>query len=144
VKAISVCQPWATLIVHGLKRLETRSWATGHRGPLAVHAGKSFPPSARMLCLQEPYRTLLAGAGLLDWRDLPTGHIIGVAEVVGCTRAPELERLPDLERQLGDFGPGRWAWALVNPRPLPAPVPCRGRLGLFEVPDLIVPVNQCA
>jgi activating signal cointegrator 1 len=144
MKAVSVCQPWASLIVHGLKRLETRCWATPHRGALAIHASKCFPPAARMLCLQEPYRTLLAGAGLRDWRDLPTGLVLGVVEVLGCTRVPEMEHIPELESQLGDFGRGQWAWLLANARPLPEPVPCRGRLGLFDVPDPAVPASQCA
>jgi hypothetical protein len=144
MKAVSVCQPWASLLVHGFKRLATRSWAIRHRGPLLIHASTLFPVSARMLCRQEPYRTLLAGAGLFGWRDLPTGVLLGVAEVVGCTRTPELGPVPDLEQQLDDFGPGRWAWSLVNVRPLPAPVPCRGWPGVFDVPDLVPVVNRCA
>jgi activating signal cointegrator 1 len=135
MRAVSVMQPWATLIVHGCKRLETRPWATGHRGPVAIHASKSFPAAARALCRIEPFRTLLANVGYPDWRDLPAGKVLGVAEVVGCTRVEELAAVTELERLLGDFGPGRWAWALTAASPLPTPVPFRGQLGFYDVPD---------
>jgi hypothetical protein len=143
MNALSLAQPWASLLIHGLKRLETRSWAASHRGPLAIHASKRFPAAARMLCSQEPYRTLLAAVGVHDWRDLPTGVLLGVADLVGCARAPESSLIPELERQLGDFGPGQWVWTFAHPRPLLVPVPCRGQLGIFQVSDLF-PVNECA
>ena len=40
MKAITVWQPWASLLVSGRKRYETRSWATTYRGPIAIHAAK--------------------------------------------------------------------------------------------------------
>lgn len=40
MKAISLWQPWATLIATGAKQIETRSWATSYRGPIAIHAAK--------------------------------------------------------------------------------------------------------
>ena len=42
MKAITISQPWAHLIVRGEKRVENRTWPTEHRGPLAIHAGKSL------------------------------------------------------------------------------------------------------
>jgi hypothetical protein len=41
MKALSVCQPWAWAIVHGIKTIENRSRPTRHRGPLVIHASKS-------------------------------------------------------------------------------------------------------
>lgn len=50
MKAITIRQPWASLIAAGVKTIETRSWSTKYRGPLAIHAGKhndgSFFPCA--------------------------------------------------------------------------------------------------
>ena len=43
MKAITLTQPWATLVAIGAKRIETRSWRTFYRGPLAIHAGKTLP-----------------------------------------------------------------------------------------------------
>jgi hypothetical protein len=42
VKAITLQQPWASLIALGAKSVETRSWSTAYRGPLAIHAGKKW------------------------------------------------------------------------------------------------------
>ncbi len=43
MKAITLHQPWATLVAVGAKRIETRSWATSYRGPLAIHAARTTP-----------------------------------------------------------------------------------------------------
>ncbi len=42
MKAISIKQPWASLIVEGIKDIENRNWFTYHRGPLYIHTGKRF------------------------------------------------------------------------------------------------------
>jgi hypothetical protein len=44
MKALSLHQPWASLIGLGVKTIETRSWSTKYRGPLAVHASLRRPP----------------------------------------------------------------------------------------------------
>lgn len=43
MRALSLHQPWASLVALGVKRIETRSWATSYRGPLAIHASRKFP-----------------------------------------------------------------------------------------------------
>jgi hypothetical protein len=136
MKTLSLVQPWAILVVLGAKRYETRSWQTAHRGSLAIHASGRFPPAARALCRTAPFRTLLAQAGFHDWDSLPCGAIVGVVELVQCLNAMELANLDPVERALGDFNPGRWAWQLAQPRRLATPIPCRGRLSVFEGPEL--------
>ncbi|KXG09931.1 hypothetical protein AT864_01491 [Anoxybacillus sp. P3H1B] len=42
MKAITIKQPWATLIALGEKKFETRSWKTNYRGKIAIHAGKTI------------------------------------------------------------------------------------------------------
>jgi hypothetical protein len=137
MKCISVIQPWATLIVLGVKRLETRTWRTPHRGRLAIHATRNFPEAARARCLAEPFHSLLRDAGYLHSADLPRGAIVGAVELLDCVPGEEALRLvtDSPEPDFGDYGSGRWAWRLVNPCRLAAPVPFCGRLGLFEVPD---------
>jgi hypothetical protein len=43
VKALTLHQPWASLVAAGVKMIETRSWSTRYRGPLAIHAGAKRP-----------------------------------------------------------------------------------------------------
>jgi hypothetical protein len=40
MKALTLHQPWASLVAVGAKTIETRSWSTRYRGPLAIHAAK--------------------------------------------------------------------------------------------------------
>src|SRR6202030_2406661 len=50
MKALTLTQPWATLVAIGAKRIETRSWPTLYRGPLAIYAAKRFPKWAQDTC----------------------------------------------------------------------------------------------
>jgi hypothetical protein len=135
IKALSISQPWASLVIMGVKRLETRPWQTRYRGPLAIHASKNFSRAARMLCLQEPCRSALQSAGVDVWSRLPCGVILGVVELVDCVRVEEFGEVPADELSLGDFRPGRWVWRFENPKLLPAKITYRGQLGVFDVPD---------
>jgi activating signal cointegrator 1 len=143
MKAISLLQPWATLVAIGAKRVETRSWSTSYRGMLAIHAsaGKQDYMSIRMT---EPYCSALYG------QPVPFGKIVAVCELIavreirfdpdkfvgwewrnkaGRTR---LHELTEQERAFGDYRPGRWAWLLDNIKRLDQPVPAKGKLGLWE------------
>ncbi len=96
MKALTLTQPWATLIAIGAKRIETRSWWTSYRGPLAIHAGKNLAPvGGRIgltdLCGREPFK----GALDLLWQpsgtfwapeSLPLGYIVAIADLVDCVR----------------------------------------------------------
>jgi hypothetical protein len=142
MQCLSVRQPFASLLVAGAKRLETRSWRTRHRGPLAIHAARQFPSAARALCGQEPFRSALLWAGFDDSAALPRGQVIGFVTLVGCVAtetllATEFDGERPGERHFGDFRPGRWAWACVHPVALAVPQAYRGRRGLFEVPDTL-------
>jgi hypothetical protein len=134
VHALSVFQPWASLLVHGVKQVETRPWRTAHRGLLAVHASARLPPADRALCGHEPFRSALRQAGLDPHDQLPLGAVLGTVRLLDCVRVEELPHLPARERSLGDFRPGRWAWLLGDPSPWPTPRPARGRLGIYQLP----------
>jgi ASCH domain-containing protein len=110
VRAITIRQPWAELIVRGEKDVENRSWRTRHRGPLLIHAG------GRAL------RELYAEHGVPD--DAERSAIIGVVEVVDCTQ----------EKTSAWHEAGSWGWYLARPRRFKKPIPMKGRRGLFEVP----------
>jgi hypothetical protein len=122
----------------GVKRLETRPWRTRYRGPLVIHASKNFSRAARMLCLQEPWRSALQRAGIDVFSRLPCGVLLGTVELVDCVRVEEFGEVPADELALGDFRPGRWVWRFENPKLLPAKIAYRGRLGIFEVPQGIL------
>src|SRR5579884_3392379 len=132
---LSLMQPWATLIAIGAKRIETRSWPTRRRGPFFVHASVRMPTENLALCRAEPVRGVLAAAGYGGPEEMPRGAVVGWARIVGCELiTPDLEP-PPLERAVDHFAPGRWAWYLEEPRRIEPPVPARGMLGFWPLPD---------
>jgi hypothetical protein len=92
MKALTLTQPWASLVAIGAKRIETRSWSTSYRGPLAIHAAKGFPNDARRLCMQEPFRYALFADLPSDGpfrdkvNDLPLGEIVAVCRLTAVHR----------------------------------------------------------
>ncbi|HWQ42809.1 MAG TPA: ASCH domain-containing protein [Desulfosporosinus sp.] len=136
MKAISILQPWASLIAIDAKKIETRSWSTKYRGPLAIHASKGFSKSLRDLCNTQPFKAILTKAGLnLD--NLPLGKIVATCNLVDCIKmTPEfidfIESAKGHEREFGDYAVGRYAWILEDIKPLEKPIPVKGALSLWE------------
>lgn len=128
-KAISLWQPWASLIAHGEKKIETRSWCTWYTGPLAIHAAKRMPPEA-----QEFWGDELASGRIGTHLALPRGCIVGVCRLMRCCATEALApRLSAKELHYGNYSPGRFAWVLEDIRPV-KPIPLRGAMGLFNPP----------
>lgn len=134
MRALTLTQPWASLVAIGAKRIETRSWPTAWRGPLAIHAAQGFPAAARRCCYEQAFRIVL------DWHELnpanlPRGVVLATCRLVDCVPTEDAELLSGLtwfESSFGDYSPGRWAWVLDDIQPLAHPVPARGALGLWS------------
>jgi hypothetical protein len=115
-KALSIGQPFAGLIVLGLKERELRSWRTQYRGPLIVHASRrpARLPIQQRLPEHDVFRCF--------------GMFIGVVELTECVRAT-----PDDEGQAWVRPPEGWfSWSLERPRIFDKPWYGKGRLGLFS------------
>lgn len=151
MKALTLTQPFASLIAIGAKKIETRSWRTSYRGPLAIHAAKGFPEDARRLvrddwtffgALNPEYAEYAKTAGLKlvpsevgrrTEGQLPVGAVIATCQLVACIQAETImETLGERERAFGNYGPGRFAWILEDIQPLPEPIPAKGALSLWE------------
>lgn len=133
MKAISLWQSWASFMVLGLKENETRNWKTGYRGDLLIHAAKKmiYPP--------RPLRIILDSMDL-NLKHLPRGCIIGQVRLIDCKAITDrnMPNQNDVERDLGDYTPGRFMWITKCPKQLKEPVPFRGRQGFFNVPDEVL------
>jgi predicted transcriptional regulator len=117
-KALSVRQPWAQLVVSGLKTVEVRSWTTNYRGRLLIHSSKSPDEfTARQFRLGE----------------LPKGAIVGMVTLVDVRplTAESWRALESKHLNLGGPTPGLYAWMLTDAMAFKRPVPFRGRPGLF-------------
>jgi hypothetical protein len=146
VIALTLTEPWATLVVLGLKRFETRSWSTKQRRKILIHSAKGMPGWARECVFAEPFRSqLIAGLGVADeyevncLLDERRGHLIGGVRIIDVLPSDVArEQLSDDPRELafGDYGPNRYAWQLDTPVVMPKFVPCKGALSLWRVPPL--------
>jgi activating signal cointegrator 1 len=133
MRALSLTQPWASLVAIGAKTWETRSWQTAYRGPIAIHAAKTFPQDARQPCLTEPFKRALITAGIRSLSDLPLGAVVATATLVDCVRTEVVrDMLTSDERAFGDYSDGRWAWKFEDVERLPEPIPAKGALGLWR------------
>jgi activating signal cointegrator 1 len=132
MKAISLWQPWAYALVSGMKKIETRSWSTPYRGPLLIHAAKTFPVTARDFAMTE--RAL----GRLPAR-LPFGALVGVVNLADVRRTESvIQEISAIERLYGDYSWGRYAWMTDSFMAFDEPVPYKGKQGFFNVPDEII------
>ncbi len=135
MRVLTLIQPYATLVAIGAKKFETRSWQTSP-GPLAIHAGKGYPPQARAFARSALVARALAKAGLTA-DTLPTGVIVATCTVNSLTptgAAIHAFALSEDEIYFGEFhAPGRWwAWELRDVVPLAAPIPAAGKQGLWQ------------
>lgn len=147
MKAITIWQPWASLLAHRVKLHETRSWETAYRGPIAIHAAAVKVPQVLKRCFpEERDRTMFFDAvakGLHECytteeivhilEELPTGSVIATANLVGCHKITAIQRayaVDNVELALGDWTPGRYAWEFSDMK-LITPVPAKGKQGLW-------------
>lgn len=142
MKAITIWQPWASLVAIGAKKIETRSWATKYRGLLAIHAAAKTPGNCIVACHHEPFATVLKNAGFFkgDTVYLPCGVVIATCNLVDCVPiTPEfVATLSEQERTFGNYTPGRYAWILADVRRLDKPIPMNGRQRLWELDERII------
>lgn len=124
MKAISIRQPWAELILQGRKTIELRTWGTKIRGRIAVHAGKTMERGA---CDRHG----------LDPAELPGGALVGYVDIAEIIDLDEQtwEELRNDHLAAGGFPGDLVGWRLANPERLPEPVPMRGRRQFFNVAD---------
>jgi len=135
MKALSIRQPWASLILKARKDVENRCWPTKYRGRILIHAAKGMTReehedaiyfAVHAIRAGEPggtaHTTTLRELGFA-FEDLPRGGIIGSVEIVDCVSSSSSPWF------VGEFG-----FLLRDPRPLPFR-PWKGQLSFFDVPD---------
>ncbi len=148
--AITLHQPWATLIALGIKTVETRSWPAPERllgQVIAVHAGKRVVrrPGDR---IEQKLRAQLGE----DWiRTIPAGAVLATVRLAGMARVEYADPIsghavhdPGTEMECaagtgrtpidlwGDFSAGRWLWFLDDVESPPEPIPAVGRQGFWR------------
>lgn len=118
MKALSILQPYAWLIVNGIKDIENRTWRTGYRGPVLIHAGKNYP--------KWEYEQDAEQYENYPLREDMTGGIVGIATITDC-----------VSRSESKWFNGPYGFVMKDARPFPM-VPMRGQLSFFDVPPEIL------
>jgi hypothetical protein len=155
MKAITVLEPWASLIMLNQKHIETRSWKTNYRGQLLIHAGTGHRPWHMDLAFKEPFFSSLEQVHSTKLDKAITYHlgcIIAVCELTDCIKIvgaidgslgsfsvpvhkAELENGETIrgnEFYFGDYQIGRYAWILHDIKALEKPIPVKGQQGLWN------------
>lgn len=112
MKALTVRQPWASLIMSGMKDVENRTYRIHHRGRLVIHAAKAVTEPAL-----EKYRHLLDD-------EPPRGVVLGTVEIVDCVQ--------DSDSEWADHGSRIRNWIVKDPVAFAQPIKARGQQGLSE------------
>ena len=142
MKAITVKQPWASLIVEGIKDIENRTWKTNFRGRVLVHAGmaKTSGLMARYLSYDQhiEFRKKVGYSGL-DFLE-PLGCIIGSVEIVDCViNHPSILAEKTINKTYWKDGKNYiekvkpiYNWVLSNPIKFKKPISAKGKLSFWE------------
>jgi hypothetical protein len=138
MKALTIWQPYATLLLLHLKIYETRSWKTNYRGPLLITAAKRFDADRtqdvlriRKLLMQHfpHYSKLLETSLDVIHLKHTSGKALGVVQLVSCTSIPDGGN--SFENSVGHFGQNRFGWLFENRAFLRTPIACTGKQGLW-------------
>lgn len=125
MKALTICQPYAEMILRGEKRIENRTWPTTYRGPIYIHAGKN-----RSWWDEE-----------VDSKRYPRaawGAVVAVAKLINCVTIESIQagRYDDIYPWAlsHTHANGPWCWVLDSVSPI-GPWPWKGAQGLFEIDE---------
>ena len=123
VKALTIREPWATLIINGYKKYEFRSWKTNYRGRILIHAG---------LGKDKEYINRFDSYNI----HINNGYIIGEAIITDCILVDDsfIKSLKEIDPIV--YGKSnyieKYAWKLENIKKYDNPIPIKGKLGLWN------------
>lgn len=159
MKAITVKQPWASLIVHGIKDVENRTWKTNFRGRVLIHSGAKSAVDYKRRCLMGFWGIGMTDEMIIKANEYGIEHgcrwdewlkinsvIIGSVEIVDCvTNYPSIwaER-PYMGKIKDDSLIGHhmepviiWNWVLAHPILFPKPIPVKGKQSFWDYPNIL-------
>lgn len=144
MKAITIWQPYASLIAKDLKGYETRGFRTHYRGPLLIHSGQRPMRWILKHSNENALNVAIEHFGIDQLMQLPVGRAICVVDLVDCIEmTPEfITAQSQTELAVGDWKPGRYAWKIENPRSVEQ-VELIGKLGLWNVKDALIRRRCC-
>ncbi|XP_052528385.1 activating signal cointegrator 1 isoform X1 [Tympanuchus pallidicinctus] len=130
---LSMHQPWASLLVRGIKRVEGRTWYTSHRGRLWIAATAKRPSPQEISELETTYRMLLHKDVAFP-NDYPSGCLLGCVDVTDCLSQEQLnEQYPDLSQESGS----PFVFICTNPQEMVVKFPIKGKPKIWKLDSKI-------
>ncbi|GMJ11238.1 hypothetical protein HRI_004793000 [Hibiscus trionum] len=126
---LTMHQPWASLLVYGIKRIEGRSWPAPIRGRLWIHAASKVPDESTIKAMEDFYREIYAVNGITDIKfpeHYPVSRLLGCVEVVGCLTCEELVQWEALPEGVRLEGQTDFCWLCEQQKKLLVPFEMRG------------------
>lgn len=141
VKALTLTQPWASLMALLEKKNETRGWGTAYRGPLAIHAAKGYRPADEAAFYNSPFFSTFHKYGIDNFYELPRGSVLCILWLKDIFKVDENYKLPEPPELLfGNYQKGRKIWTFEKQiHRFYEPLPAKGKQSLwdFYVPDYL-------
>ncbi|PKA45868.1 hypothetical protein AXF42_Ash016894 [Apostasia shenzhenica] len=133
---LTMHQPWASLLIHGIKRIEGRSWPAPLTGRLWIHAASKIPDPETIKAMENFYREIYAVNGITDIKfpeHYPVSRLLGCVEVVGCLKNEELVCWQEVPESVRLEGLTNFCWLCENPQKLLIPFEMRGYQGVYNL-----------
>ncbi|KAK2966039.1 hypothetical protein RJ640_012298 [Escallonia rubra] len=133
---LTMHQPWASLLVEGIKRIEGRSWPSPITGRLWIHAAGKIPDPETIKAMEDFYREIYAVNGITDIKfpeHYPISRLLGCVEVVGCVTCEELVCWEEVPEGVRLEGQTNYCWLCEQPQRLIVPFEMRGFQGVYNL-----------
>lgn len=146
MKALTVWQPWASLIMIGAKPNEFRKWDYRLRAPklvdelIVIHAGqRPIDPGEVMDLLvhcRKGHGSLINDLAIPLLERLAAAHkckgVVEMSAALGTVTIGAPVKVSRFEPDSDRVSHHLWAWPMLRPEPFPAPVPCKGAQGFWD------------
>ena len=123
MKVLTIKQPWASLIMQGIKKYEFRSWQTKYRGDILIHSASQVDKEA-----MEKYSKYLTS--------VPTGVILGIVTITDCIKKSEDFKQILLNEKCDVYTEksfeANYGWKIENIRKFKNLIKAKGKLGLWN------------
>jgi len=129
MKALTIRQPWASFIALGEKDIENRNWPTRFRGRVAIHASARLTDSevdAAFAICNHRHPNIQLSVLRERVQRMPLGSILGTVDIVDCVTASD-----------SPWFFGTYGFVLKDAKLVQQPIPCKGALSFWTVPDEI-------
>lgn len=142
MKALTLWQPWASLMALGHKKVETRIWQTKYREPIAIHSAQNLPPAWLGASRNSPefkrfLEECLPPAPQIDLEHrvqlLPRGQVLCIVRLVAVVETSIVrEGIAPKELAFGNYEDGRFAWFTEMIEVFEKPIPAKGNRMLWN------------